>query len=129
MHLLGIQQVYEFMFCSKCLLAFKGYDTDPNWVLSITTLSRAYNGTTRTYYDGIAAKRWNYYETRVFTSALFDIPWLNSYYNFGFDHFNISWNKIGVWGLVDCLLGNAGPFSFEDWILSDLTIQGINNAT
>ena len=54
----------------------------------------------------------------------FDSPWLKTYYNFGFDHFNMSWRKIGVWGLVDCLLGNAGPFASGDWILSDLTIQG-----
>lgn len=53
-----------------------------------------------------------------------DIPWLKAYYNFGFDHFNISWKKVGVWGLVDCLLGNSGPFASDDWILPDLTIQG-----
>lgn len=54
----------------------------------------------------------------------FDIPWLKAYYNFGFDHFNLSWKKIGVKGLVDCILGNAGPFASNDWILPDLTIQG-----
>ena len=54
----------------------------------------------------------------------FDIPWLKAYYNFGFDHFNMSWRKKGVWGLVDCLLGNTGPFASGDWILPDLTIQG-----
>lgn len=53
-----------------------------------------------------------------------DISWLKEYYNFGFDHFNISWKKVGVWGLVDCLLGNSGPFASGDWILPDLTIQG-----
>ena len=54
-----------------------------------------------------------------------DIPWLKSYYNFGFDHFNMSWKKTGLRGLVDCLLGNAGPFaSSGDWILPDLSIQG-----
>jgi hypothetical protein len=53
-----------------------------------------------------------------------DISWLKNYYNFGFDHFNMSWRKMGIWGLVDCLLGNAGPFASEDWILPDLTIQG-----
>ncbi|WVZ12219.1 hypothetical protein V8G54_016749 [Vigna mungo] len=31
---------------------------------------------------------------------------------------------MGLWGLVDCLLGNAGPFASGDWILPDLTIQG-----
>lgn len=54
----------------------------------------------------------------------FDIPWLKNYYNFGFDHFNMSWKKAGISGLVDCLLGNAGPFASGDWILPDLTIQG-----
>lgn len=54
----------------------------------------------------------------------FDISWLKNYYNFGFDHYNMSWRKMGIWGLVDCLLGNAGPFASGDWILPDLTIQG-----
>lgn len=54
----------------------------------------------------------------------FDISWLKSYYNFGFDHFNMSWRKTGLSGLVDCLLGNVGPFTSGDWILPDLTIQG-----
>lgn len=53
-----------------------------------------------------------------------DIPLLKAYYNFGFDHFNLSWRKVGFWGLVDCLLGNAGPWATGDWILPDLTIQG-----
>ncbi|KAI5399368.1 Serine/threonine-protein phosphatase bsl1 [Lathyrus oleraceus] len=46
-----------------------------------------------------------------------DIAWLKNYYNFGFDHFNMSWRKIGVWGLVDCLLGNAG---FDKYSLEKL---------
>lgn len=54
----------------------------------------------------------------------FDIPWLKAYYNFGFDHFNMSWRKIGFRGLVNGLLGNSGPFSSGDWILPDLSIQG-----
>ncbi|XP_054775792.1 uncharacterized protein LOC129284358 [Prosopis cineraria] len=53
-----------------------------------------------------------------------DISWLKNYYNFGFDHFNMSRKKMGIWGLVECLLGYAGPFASEDWILPDLTIQG-----
>ncbi|KAL9329499.1 hypothetical protein ACSQ67_004502 [Phaseolus vulgaris] len=36
----------------------------------------------------------------------------------------MSWRKMGIWGLVNCLLGNAGPFASGDWILPDLTIQG-----
>ncbi|KAE9597007.1 putative triacylglycerol lipase [Lupinus albus] len=54
----------------------------------------------------------------------FDISWLKNYYNFGFDHFNMSREEIGVCGLVQCLLGHAGPFASGDWILPDLTIQG-----
>lgn len=54
----------------------------------------------------------------------FDISWLKGYYNFGFDHFDLSWKKLRIWGLIDCLLGNAGPFASGDWILPDLTIQG-----
>lgn len=54
----------------------------------------------------------------------FDIPWLKTYYNFGFDHFNISWRNIGIWGLVNCLMGKSGPFASGDWILPDLTLQG-----
>ncbi|KAG6405680.1 hypothetical protein SASPL_133272 [Salvia splendens] len=54
----------------------------------------------------------------------FDIPWLKNYYNFGFDHYNMSWKQIGIWGLVNCLMGKTGPFASGDWILPDLTIQG-----
>lgn len=54
----------------------------------------------------------------------FDIPWLKNYYNFGFDHYNMSWKKMGIWGLVNCLMGKSGPFASGDWILPDLTIQG-----
>lgn len=53
-----------------------------------------------------------------------DIKWLKNYYNFGFDHFEGSWRKAGILGLVDSLLGNIGPFATGDWILPDLTIQG-----
>lgn len=52
------------------------------------------------------------------------IPWLKSYYSFGFDHFDMDWRKSGFTGLVDLLLGNGGPFATGDWILPDLTIQG-----
>lgn len=53
-----------------------------------------------------------------------DIPWMKDYYNFGFDHFSMTWRKVGIRGLLDYLLGNAGPFASGDWILPDLTIQG-----
>lgn len=53
-----------------------------------------------------------------------DLQWLKKYYSFGFDHFGMAWREGGVAALVDCLLGNAGPFAAGDWILPDLTIQG-----
>lgn len=53
-----------------------------------------------------------------------DIAWLKNYYNFGFDHFHMSWRYTGLSGLADLILGNSGPFATADWILPDLTIQG-----
>ena len=53
-----------------------------------------------------------------------DIPWLKNYYNFGFDHYEMSRRKVGFSGLIDLLLGHTGPFASGDWILPDLTIQG-----
>ncbi|CAO2829326.1 unnamed protein product [Amaranthus hypochondriacus] len=131
-HSAGAQvvRVLQQMLADK---AFKGYDTSPNWVLSITSLSGAFNGTTRTYFDGMQPEDGmsmkpicllQLCRLGVIIYDFFDIPWLKAYYNFGFDHFNMSWRKKGVWGLVDCLLGNTGPFASGDWILPDLTIQG-----
>lgn len=54
----------------------------------------------------------------------FDIQWLKNYYNFGFDHFNMSRKKTDIWGLMRCLTGKLGPFASGDWILPDLTIEG-----
>ncbi|KAI5403520.1 hypothetical protein KIW84_050907, partial [Lathyrus oleraceus] len=85
--------------------------------ISITSLSGAFNGTTRTYFDGIQPEDGKTLKPicllqlcriGVILYDWLDIAWLKNYYNFGFDHFNMSWRKIGVWGLVDCLLGNAG---------------------
>ncbi|RZC53348.1 hypothetical protein C5167_012195 [Papaver somniferum] len=114
--------------------AFKGYeDTSENWVLSISSLSGAFNGTTRTYLDGMQPDDGRSMKPicllqlcrlGVIIYDWLDIPWLKAYYNFGFDHFNMSWKKSGLTGLVDLLLGNTGPFASEDWILPDLTIQG-----
>lgn len=131
-HSAGAQvvRVLQQMLADK---AFKGHDTSPDWVLSITSLSGAFNGTTRTYFDGMQPEDGRTMKPicllqlcrlGVIIYEWFDIPWLKTYYNFGFDHFNMSWRNIGVWGLVDCLLGNAGPFASGDWILPDLTIQG-----
>ncbi|EMS50408.1 hypothetical protein TRIUR3_20169 [Triticum urartu] len=113
--------------------AFPGHDTSEDWVLSLTSLSGALNGTTRTYYDGMLAEDGRSMKSicllqlcrlGVIVYDWLDIPWLKNYYNFGFDHFEMSWRKVGFSGLVDLLLGNTGPFSSGDWILPDLTIQG-----
>ncbi|OMO78302.1 lipase [Corchorus capsularis] len=131
-HSAGAQvvRVLQQMLADK---SFKGYETSENWVLSITSLSGAFNGTTRTYLDGMQPEDGRTMKpisllqlcrVGVIFYDWLDIPWLKAYYNFGFDHFNMSWRKMGIWGLVDCLLGNAGPFATGDWILPDLTIQG-----
>ncbi|XP_019424110.1 PREDICTED: uncharacterized protein LOC109333213 [Lupinus angustifolius] len=132
-HSAGAQvvRVLQQMLSDK---AFKGYEnTSEDWVLSLTALSGAFNGTTRTYLDGMQAEDGRTLKPVCLLQICrigaiiydwFDIPWLKNYYNFGFDHFNMSWKKIGLWGLVDCLLGNAGPFASGDWVLPDLTIQG-----
>ncbi|ONI30389.1 hypothetical protein PRUPE_1G248400 [Prunus persica] len=132
-HSAGAQvvRVLQQMLADK---AFKGYEsTNENWVLSLTSLSGAFNGTTRTYLDGMQPEDGRTMKPicllqlcriGVIIYDWLDIPWLKAYYNFGFDHFHISWKKVGVWGLVDCLLGNSGPFASDDWILPDLTIQG-----
>ncbi|KAB2084370.1 hypothetical protein ES319_A05G329200v1 [Gossypium barbadense] len=132
-HSAGAQvvRVVQQMLADK---AFEGYEnTSENWVLSITALSGAFNGTTRTYLDGMLPEDGQNMKPLcllqlcrlgVIIYDWLDIPLLKAYYNFGFDHFNLSWRKVGLWGLVDCLLGNAGPWATGDWILPDLTIQG-----
>ncbi|KAJ4968603.1 hypothetical protein NE237_015304 [Protea cynaroides] len=126
-----VARVLQQMLADK---AFKGYeDTSENWVLSITSLSGALNGTTRTYLDGMQPEDGRSMKPicllqlcrlGVIVYEWLDISWLKNYYDFGFSHYNISWKKIGISGLVDCLLGNVGPFASGDWILPDLTIQG-----
>ncbi|XP_059278763.1 uncharacterized protein LOC132032958 isoform X3 [Lycium ferocissimum] len=136
-HLVGhsagsqVVRVLQQMLADK---AFKGYEnTSENWVLSITSLSGALNGTTRTYLDGMQPEDGKSLmpvcllqlcRVGVIMYEWLDFHWLKDYYNFGFDHFNMTWRKIGIRGLLDCLLGNAGPFASGDWILPDLTIQG-----
>ncbi|KAK5833435.1 uncharacterized protein LOC108450198 isoform X1 [Gossypium arboreum] len=132
-HSAGAQvvRVLQQMLADK---AFEGYEnTSENWVLSITALSGAFNGTTRTFLDGMLPEDGQNMKPLcllqlcrlgVIIYDWLDIPLLKAYYNFGFDHFNLSWRKVGLWGLVDCLLGNAGPWATGDWILPDLTIQG-----
>ncbi|XP_057948346.1 uncharacterized protein LOC131144020 [Malania oleifera] len=132
-HSAGAQviRVLQQMLADK---AFKGYeDTSENWVLSITSISGALNGSTRAYLDGMNPEDWRNMKptsllrlVRIGIAILdwLDVPWIKSFYNFGFDHYNITWRKTGVSGLIDYLLGNIGPCASGDWILPDLTIQG-----
>ncbi|URE37104.1 Triacylglycerol Lipase [Musa troglodytarum] len=131
-HSAGVQvaRVLQQMLAEK---AFSGYDTCEDWVLSVTSLSGALNGTTRTYYDGMRPGNGRTMKSVCLLqlcrigATLFDwldIAWLKNYYNFGFDHFEMGWRKTGVSGLAELLLGNAGPFATGDWILPDLTIEG-----
>ncbi|KAL5983970.1 hypothetical protein ACLOJK_018072 [Asimina triloba] len=114
--------------------SFEGHhDTNDNWVLSITSLSGALNGTTRTYLDGMLVEDGRSMQSICLLQVLrigvtfyhwFNFAWLKNYYSFGFEHFNFTWQKTGIMGLVDCLSCNAGPFASGDWVLPDLTIQG-----
>ncbi|GLJ42880.1 hypothetical protein SUGI_0888830 [Cryptomeria japonica] len=112
---------------------FKGYEnSSEDWVLSVTSMSGALNGATRVYLDGIEPEDGKMLKpicllqlcrVGVIIYDWLDIAWLKNYYNFGFDHFNMTWRRIGISGLVDSLLGNIGPFASEDWILPDLSLQ------
>ncbi|KAI9070624.1 hypothetical protein K1719_047413 [Acacia pycnantha] len=102
-----VARVLQQMLADK---AFKGYeDTSENWVLSITALSGAFNGTTRTYLDGIQPEDGTTLKPicllqicRIGTIIYdwLDISMLKTYYNFGFDHFNMSWRKMGISGSI-----------------------------
>nr|CAD1821935.1 unnamed protein product [Ananas comosus var. bracteatus] len=115
----------------------RGYDdTSEDWVLSVTSLSGALNGTTRTYLDGMQPTDGRSMKSicllqlcrvGVIFYDWLDFKWLKNYYDFGFDHFEMGWRKQGISGLIDLLLGNSGPFASGDWILPDLTIQGSLN--
>ncbi|XP_020593042.1 uncharacterized protein LOC110033414 [Phalaenopsis equestris] len=139
-HSAGAQvvRVLQQMLADK---AFEGYEnTSEDWVLSLTSLSGALNGTTRTYFDGMQPEDGRSMKTfsllqlcrlGVIMYDWVDNAFLKNYYNFGFDHFEMGWKKSGFLGLIDLLLGNSGPFASGDWILPDLTIQGsmISNAS
>ncbi|WVZ62806.1 hypothetical protein U9M48_012508 [Paspalum notatum var. saurae] len=115
-----------------------GAATSADWVLSVTSLSGALNGTTRAYLDGVRADDGSGRSLRPLCllqvcrvgSLLYhwlDLPFLTRYYDFGFAHFGVSRRLVGVRGLVDMLLGRpgaGGPFATGDWVLPDLTIQG-----
>ncbi|KAG8085559.1 hypothetical protein GUJ93_ZPchr0010g10817 [Zizania palustris] len=102
-HSAGVQvvRVLHQMLAEK---AFPGHDTSEGWILSLTSLSGALNGTTRTYYDGMLAEDGRSMKyicllqlcrIGVIIYDWLDIPWLKNYYNFGFDHFEMSWRKQG----------------------------------
>ncbi|CAL9167325.1 unnamed protein product [Musa hybrid cultivar] len=131
-HSAGVQviRVLQQMLADK---AFSGYNTSEDWVMSVTSLSGALNGTTRTYYDGMQPECGRSMKPicllqlcrlGVIVYDWLDIAWFKNYYNFGFDHFQMGWRKTGITGLADLLLGNTGPFASGDWILPDLTLQG-----
>ncbi|KAJ0247627.1 Alpha/beta-Hydrolases superfamily protein [Hirschfeldia incana] len=137
-HFVGHSAGAQVVRLLQQMLADKMFDghenTNENWVLSLTSLSGALNGSTRTYLDGISPEDGKSLKPICLLQICklgaiiydwLDISYLKSYYNFGFDHFNMSRKKTGLRGLVDCLLGNAGPFapSSGDWILPDLSIQ------
>ncbi|KAL6844451.1 hypothetical protein ACP4OV_026124 [Aristida adscensionis] len=127
--------------------AFEGHgDTSEAWVLSVTSLSGALNGSTRAYLDGMRPEDGGVSLRPVCLlqicrvgSVLFhwlDLPWLRRYYDFGFDHFGMSRRLVGAAGLADLLLSRStsptpspsraggNPFATGDWILPDLTIHG-----
>eukprot|EP01018_Ginkgo_biloba_P039727 Gb_32161 [translate_table: standard] len=131
-HSAGVQvvRVLQQMLAEK---KFKGYENSTeDWVLSVTSLSGALNGTTRVYIDGMQPEDGKTMRPicllklchlGVVIYDWLDIAWLKKYYNFGFDHFNLTWRQVGISGLVDGILGNIGPFASEDWILPDLSLQ------
>lgn len=131
-HSAGVQvvRVLQQMLSEK---KFQGYEnSSESWVLSVTSLSGALNGTTRVYLDGMQPEDGKTIKpicllqlcrVGVIIYDWLDIAWLKNYYNFGFDHFNMTWQKVGVSGLIESLLGNVGPFASEDWILPDLSLQ------
>ncbi|XBI20746.1 hypothetical protein VPH35_061975 [Triticum aestivum] len=113
--------------------AFDGYEnTSENWVVSVTSLSGVLNGSTTAYLGGIRPEDGRsirfvclaqIYRVGTTIYHWLDIPWLRRYYDFGFDHFGMSWRTVGVSGLPSLLAGTSGPFATGDWILPDLTIQ------
>ncbi|CAK9227938.1 unnamed protein product [Sphagnum troendelagicum] len=113
--------------------AFPGHKTtSADWVLSVTSLSGAMNGTTRVFLDGICPEDGQTMKTISLLQFLrigvlfyewLDIPALKKYYAFGFDHYNLSWHKAGMSGLRDTMLGRSGPFAARNWVIPDLSIQ------
>ena len=117
--------------------AFPGHAaTSERWVLSVTSLSGALNGSTRAYIDGARVEDGGRSLRPVCLLQICRVgsvlyhwldlpPWLKRYYDFGFDHFGMSRRLVGARGLADALVaGRRGLFATGDWIVPDLTIQG-----
>ncbi|KAG6547786.1 hypothetical protein Mapa_010600 [Marchantia paleacea] len=111
---------------------FPGHEnTNENWVISITSLSGALNGTTRVHMDGISEDGRTLRSVcllQILRIAVLIYEWIdcglmNRYYGFGFEHYNLSWRKAGLKGLISTISGQTGPFAHSDWILPDLSIH------
>ncbi|CAA6654193.1 unnamed protein product [Spirodela intermedia] len=104
-HSAGVQvvRVLQKMLADK---AFEGYEsTSEDWVLSVTSLSGALNGTTRTYMDGMMPEDWKSVKLVSLLQLCrlgcivyewLDLQWMKKYYSFGFDHFGMAWREGGV---------------------------------
>ncbi|CAI5993726.1 unnamed protein product [Closterium sp. NIES-65] len=131
-HSSGVQaaRMLQHMLHNK---EFEGYDdTSADWVASITSLSGALNGTTRVYIDGLSVRDGVTMRPMCLLQVLrigsiifewLDIAPLKAFYSFGFDHFPLSWRRVGLWGLVKALAGKTGPFASGDWMLPDLSLH------
>ncbi|XP_024533504.1 uncharacterized protein LOC9636773 isoform X2 [Selaginella moellendorffii] len=125
-----VARVLQEMLANK---EFPGYENaSADWVLSITALSGALNGTTRVYIDGIQPEDGCTLKPLCLLQLLrvgalvyewLDISYLKNYYSFGFDHYNLQWQKAGLIGLASSIAGYSGPFATGDWILPDLSLQ------
>lgn len=132
-HSTGAQvvRVLQQMLADK---TFEGYEdtTNADWILSLTSLSGVLNGSTRIFLDGInpddgrslvPISLLQVLRMGIVIYEWLNIPYLKRYYGFGFDHFDMSWRKIGLRGLAKSLFFQTGPFASYDWICSDLSIQ------
>ncbi|KAG0613388.1 hypothetical protein M758_6G099300 [Ceratodon purpureus] len=132
-HSTGAQvcRLFQNMLADK---VFPGHeDTSADWVLSITSISGALNGTTRVYTDGIRPEDgWSIKRGFCALQALrvvvilyewLDIPFLKKYYDLGFDHYNLQWRKAGISGLVKALFNRSGPFVRGNYVVPDLSVH------
>eukprot|EP00249_Psilotum_nudum_P023292 c28821_g1_i10 orf=284-1351(-) len=131
-HSVGVQviRLLQQMLADK---KFEGREnTSADWVLSVTCVSGALNGTTRAYIDGMrpgdglcikSISILQFLRVATLICEWLDISILKRNYSFGFEHFNLSFRKSGLSGLAKAMRGQTGPFATGDWILPDLCIQ------